>query len=63
MRRREFAKLVAAMVSWPMVANAQKPMPVIGFLGSTSPGPSANMTAFHQGLNETGYIEGTKCSD
>ena len=32
MRRREFAKLVAATVAWPMVAKAQKPMPVIGWL-------------------------------
>ena len=30
MRRREFAKLVAALAAWPITANAQKPMPVIG---------------------------------
>jgi putative ABC transport system substrate-binding protein len=37
----------------------QKAMPVIGFLGSTSPGPFAPfVAAFHQGLSETGYIEG-----
>jgi putative ABC transport system substrate-binding protein len=34
-------------------------MPVIGVLGVTSPGPNAaNVAAFHQGLKETGYIEG-----
>ena len=34
-------------------------MPVIGFLGLTSPGPFAPfMTALHQGLSETGYVEG-----
>jgi putative ABC transport system substrate-binding protein len=33
-------------------------MPVIGFLGSGSPGPSAQvLTAFRQGLSETGYVE------
>ena len=41
MRRREFAKLVAATVLWPMVAGAQKPMPVIGFLHSASPAAAA----------------------
>jgi putative ABC transport system substrate-binding protein len=34
-------------------------MPVIGFLGSTSPGPAAPLlAAFHQGLHEAGYVEG-----
>jgi putative ABC transport system substrate-binding protein len=34
-------------------------MPVIGFLGGTSPGPYAPFVAtFHQGLGETGYVEG-----
>ena len=34
-------------------------MPVIGILGSGSPGPNAeNLAAFRQGLSETGYVEG-----
>jgi putative ABC transport system substrate-binding protein len=34
-------------------------MPVIGFLGSASPGRNpALIAAFHQGLSETGYVEG-----
>src|SRR6202035_3016830 len=37
----------------------QKAMPVIGYLGGSSPDPSAaNLAAFRQGLNETGYVEG-----
>jgi putative ABC transport system substrate-binding protein len=34
-------------------------MPIIGFLGSASPTPFAQMTAaFHRGLKEVGYVEG-----
>ncbi len=37
----------------------QKAMPVIGFLSSASPSPFAPfLAAFHQGLSETGYVEG-----
>ena len=42
-----------------MAARAQQPTPVIGFLSSASPDTFAPFVAgFHQGLNETGYIEG-----
>src|SRR3954467_4538221 len=57
MRRREFAKLVAATALWPTVANAQKPMPVIGFLSSRAPSESAlHVAAFLKGLSEAGYV-------
>jgi ABC-type uncharacterized transport system substrate-binding protein len=60
-RRREFIKIVAgSAATWPLVARAQQPtMPVIGFLSSRSAGESARaVAAFHQGLRETGFVEG-----
>jgi putative tryptophan/tyrosine transport system substrate-binding protein len=60
MRRRELMLVAGGAVMTPHVLFAeQKAMPVIGFLSSASPGPFAPfVAAFHQGLSETGYIEG-----
>jgi len=52
--------LAGAMGGRPSAVRAQqKAMPVIGYLGNLSLSPPApNEGAFHQGLIETGYVEG-----
>jgi ABC-type uncharacterized transport system substrate-binding protein len=58
--RRGLLILGSTAIAWPFALCAQqKAMPVIGFLGGTSPGANAaNLDAFHRGLGETGYTEG-----
>ena len=61
MRRRDVVSLLGgAAVSWPMAGRAQQPaMPVIGFLGAQTPEMFVSrLGAFHQGLKQTGFVEG-----
>lgn len=60
MMRRDFIALAGGAAAWGGTARARNPdMPVIGYLGSETPGPYASrLVAFRDGLAETGYAEG-----
>jgi putative ABC transport system substrate-binding protein len=60
-RRRDLIMLFGGGVTaWPLAVRAQQAaMPVVGFLGSTSPDLYAHLVAaVREGLKETGYVEG-----
>jgi putative ABC transport system substrate-binding protein len=60
-KRREFILALGGATAWPLAAQAQQPasMPAVGFLHGGSPEPFAsNVSAFRQGLIDTGFVEG-----
>jgi putative tryptophan/tyrosine transport system substrate-binding protein len=60
MKRREFITLIGGAAAWPVATAAQQPpMPVVGLLSSVTARQWAPfVSAFLQGLNELGFVEG-----
>jgi putative ABC transport system substrate-binding protein len=58
MRRREFIGLAGGVAAWPITTRAQRAMPVVGYLHSSSDLNAADVPAFLQGLSEAGFVEG-----
>jgi putative ABC transport system substrate-binding protein len=57
--RRQFVSVLGgAAATWPLVARAQEPMPVIGWLSGISAEKSEpQLAAFRDALGELGYVE------
>src|ERR1700726_5027564 len=60
MRRRTFIAGLGSAAAWPLAARAQQSaLPVIGYLGTTTPRSDAGfLAAFRGGLAETSFTEG-----
>jgi putative ABC transport system substrate-binding protein len=60
MRRRAFIALLGgSAAAWPLAGRGQQALPVVGFLGPSSPELFAErLRAIAQGLDETGYQDG-----
>jgi putative tryptophan/tyrosine transport system substrate-binding protein len=64
MMRRDFITFLSGATAWVAAARAQEPRRVIGILsGFSNPDPfPGGLAAFHQGLKETGFVEGKNIS-
>ena len=57
MKRREFIFLLGGAAAWPLAAQAQQPVPVVGLLRNTE--GAEWIAAFRRGLSDSGYSDGT----
>jgi putative ABC transport system substrate-binding protein len=59
MRRRDLITMIGGAAVWPLAAQTQQGIPVIGyFSGRSAVSDRAMVAAFRSGLSETGYVEG-----
>ena len=60
MKRRDFITLIGAALTWPVVVRAQQTAPVVAFVfsGIKSSGSAPYVTAFKEGLQAVGFIDG-----
>lgn len=59
MNRRNFVRFFGAGIGWPLIAHAQQPLALIGFMSSRSAKDAEPHTqAFLRGLSEAGYVPG-----
>src|SRR4029079_11699726 len=59
MNRRHFIGLLGSAAGWPIVARAQQAMPVVGYLGGSTPHRAEyQLRSIREGLREAGYING-----
>jgi putative ABC transport system substrate-binding protein len=59
MKRREFMIALGGAAAWPFAAGAQQPMPVVGYLGTTSRDKdSRSLGSLRDGLQAMGFVEG-----
>jgi putative tryptophan/tyrosine transport system substrate-binding protein len=57
MRRREFVCLLGAAAAWPLAAQAQPKLPVVGFLSARPRVRAAASEGFFEGLRDSGFAE------
>jgi putative ABC transport system substrate-binding protein len=53
-KRREFIAALGGAAAWPVVAQAQQPLPVVGYIDVR---PARYKPSFYQGLNELGFVD------
>src|SRR5947209_8593382 len=60
MRRREFIALIGGTAAWPLVARAQQPVPLVGFLfAGTAQALERDLASFRDSIRRLGYVEGS----
>src|SRR5262245_52103595 len=63
MHRRTFIALIGGAAAWPALVHGQKATPVVGILNSqTRESERARLAAIHEGLRETGFVDGRNLS-